>query len=38
MKNITLNIDKVTGFVTREQIMALEPQVKRAQADRKSIV
>ena len=32
MKNITLNIDKVTGFVTREQIMALEPQVKRAQA------
>ena len=32
MKNISLNIDKVTGFVTREQIMALEPQVKRAQA------
>ena len=32
MKNITLNIDKVTGFVTREQILALEPQVKRAQA------
>ena len=31
MKNISLNIDKVTGFVTREQIMALEPQVKRAQ-------
>ena len=32
MKNISLNIDKVTGFVTREQILALEPQVKRAQA------
>ena len=31
MKNITLNIDKVTGFVTREQILALEPQVKSAQ-------
>ena len=31
MKNISLNIDKVTGFVTREQILALEPQVKRAQ-------
>ena len=31
MKNISLNIDKVTGFVTREQIMALEPQVKSAQ-------
>ena len=31
MKNISLNIDKVTGFVTREQILALEPQVKSAQ-------
>ena len=31
MKNISLNIDKVTGFVTREQILALEPQVKNAQ-------
>ena len=31
MKNISLNIDKVTGFVTRDQILALEPQVKRAQ-------
>ncbi|MBO7279747.1 MAG: glucose-6-phosphate isomerase, partial [Bacteroidaceae bacterium] len=31
MKNISLNIDKVTGFVTREQIAALRPQVERAQ-------
>ena len=31
MENIKLNIDKVLGFVSKEQIMALEPQVKRAQ-------
>ena len=31
MKNITLNIDKVTGFVSKERILALEPQVKNAQ-------
>ncbi len=31
MKNISLNIDKVTGFVTREQIEALKPQVEAAQ-------
>ena len=31
MKNISLNIDKVTGFVTREEILALEPQIKSAQ-------
>ncbi len=31
MENIKLNIDKVTGFVTKEEIMALEPQVKKAQ-------
>ena len=26
-----MNIDKVTGFVTKEDILALEPQVKKAQ-------
>ena len=31
MKNISLNIDKVTGFVTKEQIVALKPQVEAAQ-------
>ena len=31
MENIKLNIDKVTQFVTKEEIMALEPQVKKAQ-------
>ena len=31
MKNISLNIDKVTGFVTKEQIIALKPQVEAAQ-------
>ena len=31
MENIKLNIDKVTGFVTKEDILALEPQVKKAQ-------
>ena len=31
MKNISLNIDKVTGFVTREEILALKPQVEAAQ-------
>ena len=32
MENIKLNIDKVTSFVTKEQILALEPEVKKAQA------
>ena len=31
MENIKLNIDKVLGFVSKEDIMALEPQVKKAQ-------
>ncbi|MBR7166206.1 MAG: glucose-6-phosphate isomerase [Bacteroidaceae bacterium] len=31
MKNISLNIDKVTGFVTKEQIIALKPRVEAAQ-------
>ncbi|MBQ8270659.1 MAG: glucose-6-phosphate isomerase [Bacteroidaceae bacterium] len=31
MENIKLNIDKVTGFVSKEEIMALAPQVKQAQ-------
>ncbi len=31
MENIKLNIDKVTGFVTKEDILALEPQIKKAQ-------
>ena len=31
MNNISLNIDKVTGFVTREEILALKPQVEAAQ-------
>ncbi len=31
MKNISLNIDKVTGFVTKEQIVAFKPQVEAAQ-------
>ncbi len=31
MENIKLNIDKVLDFVSKEQIMALEPQVKSAQ-------
>ena len=33
MKNISLNIDKVAGFVSKETIAAYEPQV-----DRKSVV
>ena len=28
MKNISLNIDKVAGFVSKETIAAYEPQVK----------
>ncbi len=32
MENIKLNIDKVLSFVSKEQIMALEPAVKKAQA------
>ena len=31
MENIKLNIDKVTGFVSKEEILALAPQVKQAQ-------
>ena len=31
MKNISLNIDKVTNFVSKEQIFALRPQVEAAQ-------
>ena len=31
MENIKLNIDKVTSFVSKEEILALEPQVKKAQ-------
>ena len=31
MENIKLNIDKVLSFVSKEDIMALEPQVKKAQ-------
>ncbi len=31
MENIKLNIDKVTNFVSKEEILALEPQVKKAQ-------
>lgn len=31
MKNISLNIDKVADFVTKEQIYALKPQVEAAQ-------
>ena len=31
MENIKLNIDKVAGFVSKEEILALAPQVKQAQ-------
>ena len=31
MKNISLNIDKVTGFVSKEEILSLKPQVEAAQ-------
>ena len=31
MKNISLNIDKVTSFVSKEEILSLKPQVEAAQ-------
>ena len=31
MENIKLNIDKVTSFISKEDILAMEPQIKKAQ-------
>ena len=37
MKNISLNIDKVAGFVSKETIAAYAPQVKACIANQSSV-